>query len=64
MEFRPIALDLRTFAQGLVDEVLAVNAQRCPIELLVAGAQDKIQADERLLNHIFTNRLTSQGLCP
>ena len=59
IEFKPATLELGAFVHRLVDEVVAVTAQRCPIELLLAGAPDKIQADERLLHHIFTNLLTN-----
>jgi hypothetical protein len=33
--------------------------RRCPIELLLAEMPGEIQADERLLQHIFTNLLTN-----
>ena len=59
MEFKPAPLDLRIFAQRLVDEVLSATNQRCPIELWFADVPAEIQADERLLQHIFTNLLTN-----
>ena len=59
MEFKPTALDLRTFARGVVDEVLVVTNHRCSIDLSMAHLPDQIQADERLLRHIFTNLLTN-----
>jgi PAS domain S-box-containing protein len=59
IEFKPATLELGAFVRRLVDEVVAVTAQRCPIELLLAKPPDKIQADERLLHHIFTNLLTN-----
>jgi PAS domain S-box-containing protein len=59
MEFKPAALDLRTFVRGLVDEVLAATSRQCPIELSVSELPAEIQADERLLRHIFTNLLTN-----
>jgi signal transduction histidine kinase len=43
----------------LVDEVLSATNRRCPIELLLAEVPAEIQADERLLQHIFTNLLTN-----
>ena len=58
-EFKPEALDLRAFTRKLVDEVLSATDRRCPIELSVAGVPAEIQADERLLHHIFTNLLTN-----
>ncbi len=59
MEFKPALLELRTFVRRLVDEVLSATDRRCPIEFLFAEMPGKIQADERLLRHIFTNLLTN-----
>jgi signal transduction histidine kinase len=59
MEFKPAPLELRTFAQRLVDEVLSATNRRCPIELSLTEMPIKIRADERLLEHIFTNLLTN-----
>jgi PAS domain S-box-containing protein len=59
IEFKPAPLHLRSFVERLVDEVLSVTNQRCPIELALAEAPGEIQADERLLQHIFTNLLTN-----
>lgn len=59
MEFRPVALELRTFVQELVDEVLSATDQRCPIKLSLTEMPAEIQGDERLLRHIFTNLLTN-----
>jgi PAS domain S-box-containing protein len=59
MELRPAPLDLQTFVRKLVDEVLSAANRRCPIELSFAEMPAEIQADERLLQHIFTNLLTN-----
>jgi signal transduction histidine kinase len=59
MEFKPTPLELEHFARRLVDEVLSVTNRRCPIELLLGRIPPEIQADERLLQHIFTNLLTN-----
>ena len=59
MEFKPTLLELRTFVRRLVDEVLSATKRRCPIEFLLAEMPIKVQADERLLRHIFTNLLTN-----
>jgi PAS domain S-box-containing protein len=59
MKFRPTPLELEHFARRLVDEVLSVTNRRCPIELLFGRIPPKIQADERLLQHIFSNLLTN-----
>ena len=59
MEFKAASLELRTFARRLVDEVLSATDRRCPIELSLGDIPAEIQADERLLRHIFTNLLTN-----
>jgi signal transduction histidine kinase len=59
IEFKPVPLELRPFVQRLVDEVLSATNRRCPIELFCAEMPGEIQADERLLQHIFTNLLTN-----
>jgi signal transduction histidine kinase len=59
MEFKPTPLEPRTFVRRLVDEVLSATNQRCPIELLLGEMPAELQADERLLQHIFTNLLTN-----
>ena len=59
MEFKPAAVELRRFLHGLVDEVLSTTGGRCPIELSFSEMPDEMQADERLLRHIFTNLLTN-----
>jgi len=59
MEFRPATLELRTFLQALVDEVLSAAGQGCPIELTLSEMPAEIKGDERLLRHIFTNLLTN-----
>ena len=59
MEFKPAALDLRAFAGRLVGEVLSITNRRCPIELSLSETPAEIQADKRLLQHIFTNLLTN-----
>ena len=59
MEFKPVSLELRTFLQRLVDEVLSATDRRCPIEFLLVEMPAKVLADERLLRHIFTNVLTN-----
>ena len=59
MEFKPARLELRTFVQALVDEVLSATGQGCPIELTLLEMPREIEGDERLLRHIFTNLLTN-----
>jgi signal transduction histidine kinase len=59
MEFKPAPVDLPSFVRKLVNEVLSATGERCPIELAIPGIPGEIQADERLLRHIFTNLLTN-----
>ena len=58
-EFKPTAVDVRAFTRRLVDEVLSATNRRCPIELRIGDIPAEIQADERLLHHIFSNLLTN-----
>ena len=55
-EFRPAALELPTFVEVLVDEILSATGRRCPIELSLSKMPAEIHSDERLLRHIFTKR--------
>jgi PAS domain S-box-containing protein len=59
IEFKAASLELRAFVRRLVDEVLSATDRRCPIELILDKIPAVIQADERLLRHIFTNLLTN-----
>ena len=58
-EFRAAALELPTFVQVLVDEIMSATGRRCPIELSLSKMPAEIHSDERLLRHIFTNLLTN-----
>jgi signal transduction histidine kinase len=59
IEFKRAALDLRAFARSIAEEVLSATNRRCPIEVSLSEVPVEIQADERLLRHIFTNLLTN-----
>jgi PAS domain S-box-containing protein len=59
IELKPAALNLYSFARRLVDEVMSATARRCPIELSLVNVPSQIQADDRLLRHIFNNLLTN-----
>jgi PAS domain S-box-containing protein len=57
MGFKPTPLELRTFVRRLVDEVLSATDRRCPIKFSLVEMPAKVQADGRLLRHIFMNLL-------
>jgi signal transduction histidine kinase len=59
IEFKPAPIRLRAFLRKLVDDVLSATNHRCPIELSLVEMPDEIEADERLLQHIFTNLLAN-----
>ncbi len=59
MDFKPEAIDLRLFANRLIDEVLSATEQKCPITLSLGFESGDASGDERLLRHIFTNLLTN-----
>jgi PAS domain S-box-containing protein len=59
MELKPAPVNFRVFCSRLVDEVRSATDRRCPIDLLVTATLPEAAADERLLNHIFTNLLTN-----
>ena len=59
LEFKPTAVELRSFCRRVVDEVLSATNRRCVIELSLNSVPPEAQADERLLGHIFTNLLSN-----
>jgi signal transduction histidine kinase len=59
MECKPTLLELGAFVRRLVDEVQSATDRRCPIKFFVAQMPTLVQADQRLLRHIFTNLLTN-----
>jgi PAS domain S-box-containing protein len=59
LEFQPTTLDLARFCRRLVDEILSATNRHCCIELSLASHALNAHADERLLSHIFTNRLSN-----
>ncbi len=59
LDFQPTSLDLKTFFRRIVDEVLSATNRRCRIELSLNSVPSEVEADERLLGHIFTNLLSN-----
>jgi PAS domain S-box-containing protein len=59
LDFQPAALDLNIFCHRVVDEVQSATNRRCVIDLTLNSVPIAVQADERLLGHIFTNLLSN-----
>jgi PAS domain S-box-containing protein len=59
MHLKSTPLELRTFLQRLVDDVLSATKRRCQIEFRLPEMPGEVLADERLLRQIFTNVLTN-----
>ncbi|MBC8002062.1 MAG: PAS domain S-box protein [Opitutaceae bacterium] len=59
MEFQPAPIDLRGVCQKLTDEIVSATERRCPIEFLSCPLGGDARADERLLQHVFTNLLNN-----
>jgi signal transduction histidine kinase len=59
LSFQPASLDLNAFFHRVVDEVLSATNRRCMVELSLKVSPVHLQADERLLSHIFTNLLSN-----
>lgn len=57
--FQPATLDPNQFCRRAVDEVGSATSRRCVMELSLNSVPPEAQADERLLNHIFTNLLSN-----
>jgi signal transduction histidine kinase len=59
LDFRPAPLELRSFLNRLVDDVVAAVDRRCPVALVIGDLPAAPLLDERLLRHIFTNLLSN-----
>jgi signal transduction histidine kinase len=59
MDFKPAAIDLRGFCNRLIDELLSATDRKCPMHFVSASVLEGALADERLLQHIFTNLLAN-----
>ena len=58
LEFKPAALDLAGFCQGLASQVQSSAESKCPIRFR-AGPLPPARGDENLMRHIFLNLLTN-----
>jgi len=59
MEFKPVAVNPHSYLARIVDEVLSITNQRCPIEFSFSDIPHEAWLDERLLRHVVTNLLTN-----
>ncbi len=59
LECQPSPLELPAFCRRLVDELHSATGGKCPITWWVAEEAVAALADERLLQHIFTNLLSN-----
>lgn len=58
VDFMPVPINLESFCNQLIDEVLSVTDHKCPIQFRIEEtAKGRAQADESLLRHILTNLL-------
>ena len=59
MDFKPAGLDLHLFFRRIVDELQSAMSNKCPVEISIPDEATHGLADERLLQHIFTNVLSN-----
>ena len=59
MDFQPAPLDLAALCRQLVEEARSTTDRQCPIDFVPSGLPAAVNADERLLRHIFLNLLTN-----
>ena len=59
MEFKPAPLDLSSFSRRLVNELQSATNNKCPVAVSLPADATAAFADERLLQHVFTNLLAN-----
>jgi signal transduction histidine kinase len=59
MDFKPAELDLPLFCRRIVDELQSAMNNKCPVEISIPDEATRGFADERLLQHVFTNLLSN-----
>ena len=59
MEFKPAELDLNLFCRRIVDELQSGMNNKCPVAISISADATQAFADERLLQHVFTNLLSN-----
>jgi PAS domain S-box-containing protein len=59
MDYKPDDADLEAFCRHLIDELLSATDRKCPVLFHITGLPEVVQADKRLLRHIFSNLLSN-----
>ncbi len=59
LDFRPTALDFAGFCRRLVDELQSATNNKCLVQISTPADVNTAFADERLLQHVFTNLLSN-----
>lgn len=59
LDYRPTALDFGAFCRRLVDELQSATNNKCPVQISMPDDVKTALADERLLQHVFTNLLSN-----
>lgn len=59
LNFQPAPLDLPCFCRRLVEELQSATNNKCPVQISAPTDAQKAFADERLLQHVFTNLLAN-----
>jgi PAS domain S-box-containing protein len=59
LNFQPAPLDLPCFCRRLVEELQSATTNKCPVQISAPTDAQKAFADERLLQHVFTNLLAN-----
>ncbi len=59
MDFHPAAMDFSAFCRRLVAEVQSATQNKCPVQISSPADAQSAFADERLLQHVFTNLLAN-----
>ena len=59
LDFRPADLDFNSFCRRLVDELQSATNNKCLVQIAMPEDATAACADERLLQHVFTNLLSN-----
>jgi signal transduction histidine kinase len=59
VHYQPVRLDLLSFCQRLVDEILSATDRACPVVLSESNVSGSAYGDETLLRHVLLNLLSN-----